>query len=545
MRRGTVPWRMTMKDKTKFRIFWALMFAGALLVLSQRGYSDGDDAFFYRYSHEMGFLEYLGWRYETWVGRMGGEAMVYLTFRLGLWFWRVVNALMLVLLPMGILRLAAQTTGVLSGDGSTAQTTGVLSGDGSTAQTAGRCGPGKAYRAAGLSAAVTAVAGYFLMNFMTLGYAAVWVNGSIFYTWSFTCGVWALVPFAELVFAEPARKASPGRFLYSIPCAALAAMSVEQMGAVLLVFEVLAVLFVWWKRRRVKPLYLIQTVVTLAAFAVLFLSPGNELRVASEIAHWMPEYETMAFGQHLFITLHWMISSFANENRLFLCAIWIVGGILLVRRRMAGTPQGNDGGTPGRADIAGQTAGTVAGTPQRDAGRADIAGQTAGTVAGKLRPADMIFLGNAAVFTTAALLSCAGVTLFSDLGMQYIGIASRIEQVPSLASMDGRRLFAMGWWIAALLFTLVFLWRVSARRITVSLAYLAGLASEAILFFSPTMYASGARVYYLTDLLFLYVILASGLEIPEKTWRDRAFGIVTFLGICNFAVQARDFLAWM
>ena len=511
MRRGTVPWRMTMKDKTKFRIFWVLMFAGALLVLSQRGYSDGDDAFFYRYSHEMGFLEYLGWRYETWVGRMGGEAMVYLTFRLGLWFWRVVNALMLVLLPMGILRLAAQTTGVLSGDGS-------------MAKTSGGCAPGKAYCAAGLSAAVTAVAGYFLMNFMTLGYAAVWVNGSIFYTWSFTCGVWALVPFAELVFAEPARKASPGRFLYSIPCAALAAMSVEQMGAVLLVFEVLAVLFVWWKRRRVKPLYLIQTVVTLAAFAVLFLSPGNELRVASEIAHWMPEYETMAFGQHLFITLHWMISSFANENKLFLCAIWIVGGILLVRRRMTGTPQGNDGGTPGRADIA---------------------GQTAGTVAGKLRPADMIFLGLAAVFTAAALLSCAGVTLFSDLGMQYIGIASRIEQVPSLASMDGRRLFAMGWWIAALLFTLVFLWRVSARRITVSLAYLAGLASEAILFFSPTMYASGARVYYLTDLLFLYVILASGLEIPEKTWRDGAFGVVTILGICNFAVQARDFLAWM
>ena len=32
------------------------------------------------------------------------------------------------------------------------------------------------------------------------------------------------------------------------------------------------------------------------------------------------------------------------------------------------------------------------------------------------------------------------------------------------------------------------------------LAYLAGIASEAIMYCSPTMYASGARVYYLTDL---------------------------------------------
>ena len=100
-----------MKEVWKKVIFWALMFFGALLILSQIGYSDGDDAFFYQYSHEMGFFEYLGWRYETWVGRLCGEAMVYLTFRMGPWFWRVVNALMLVLLPLGVLTLAAKAGG--------------------------------------------------------------------------------------------------------------------------------------------------------------------------------------------------------------------------------------------------------------------------------------------------------------------------------------------------------------------------------------------------------------------------------------------------
>jgi len=81
-----------MSKKYKVWIFWALMLIGALLVVSQSSYSDGDDAFFYQYTNSMGFGEYLSWRYQTWVGRMSGEAFVYLAFRLGLGFWRVVNA---------------------------------------------------------------------------------------------------------------------------------------------------------------------------------------------------------------------------------------------------------------------------------------------------------------------------------------------------------------------------------------------------------------------------------------------------------------------
>ena len=65
------------------------------------------------------------------------------------------------------------------------------------------------------------------------------------------------------------------------------------------------------------------------------------------------------------------------------------------------------------------------------------------------------------------------------------------------------------------------------------LAYLAGIASEAIMYCSPTMYASGARVYYLTDLLYLFIILTLAFSLKRSagemdsmwdcSWR--AFGI--------------------
>ena len=92
-------------------VFWCFLAVGIFLILSNVQMSDGDDTYFYHYSTTMGFFEYLSWRYQTWVGRMAAEALVYLTFNLGLGFWRVADAVMLVLLPAGILRLGCKVAG--------------------------------------------------------------------------------------------------------------------------------------------------------------------------------------------------------------------------------------------------------------------------------------------------------------------------------------------------------------------------------------------------------------------------------------------------
>lgn len=468
------------------------MFVGALLAVSQSGYSDGDDAFFYQYTHSMGFLEYLSWRYETWVGRMAAEALVYLTFSLGLPFWRVVNAFMLVLLPMGILCLAAKAARIPEGSLLTWK------------EKKPAC-PSENILELGIGAQLAAVSGYFLMSVMTVGYAALWVNGSIFYSWCFTCAIWALIPFADFVFAEEPAVGSGNRirfekcgrigwkrFLYTIPCAIIGAMSIEQMGAVLVVFEILTVLYGILKWRKVNAPVVVQTAVTIAAFAILFAAPGNEVRVASEVTNWMPEYETMPLGQHLFITAHWLLSSFANENKLFLCGIWVVGIVLLMRRKSP-------------------------------------------------RVSDWIFAGIAVVFTVVALLPYVGVNVLSDFGMQYINSAACVYPVPTFAVMTGRVLFAMVWWTAALIFTFAFLWKASGCQIALLLAYLAGIASEMIMFFSPTMYASGARVFYLTDLLYLFVILALILGVRNRRIQNILYGVLAVCGVWNIVSQAIGF----
>ena len=260
------------------------------------------------------------------------------------------------------------------------------------------------------------------------------------------------------------------------------------MSAVLLTFEVLAVAALFLRHKKVHPLLLVQTLATAVAFVILFSAPGNEIRVASEIANWMPEYETMPFGQHVFITIHWLLSSFANENKLFLCGIWVVGILLLLQQEQK-------------------------------------------------KKRDWIALGIAAVFTLAALLPYAGFDLLSDMGMQYINIEACVYQVPSMAVMTREVILAMIWWAAALLFTLPFLWRVSKKHITLMLAYLAGIASEAIMYCSPTMYASGARVYYLTDLLYLFIILTLAFSLKKKRWRNGFYVGLLVAGVWNLVWQ--------
>lgn len=449
--------------------FWCLMGAGIFGILSRMGYSDGDDVFFHYYSTSMGFFEYLCWRYQTWVGRMAGEALVYLTFNLGLWFWRVVNAVMIVLLPAGILRLSCKAAGYKDYYEYVAKQQSSHKIFWST-----------------LRYPVFLAAGYLLMSVMTLGYSAVWVNGSIFYTWTFTAGVWAMMPLCDIAFETGAF--SKKQLIYAIPCSVIAAMSIEQMGAVLIAFEVLTILCILLRKQKMDITIIIQFIITAAAFIFLFLAPGNAIRVESEIVNWMPKYREMTFGSHFFMTVQWILSSFANESKDFFIGIWLVGILFLQEQK-------------------------------------------------ENSKSKAVYQAIAALFTAAALLPYAGFYGLSEMGLGGMNIEECITELPGWQSMTAQNKAAFFWWFFAVLFTLIFLWKITEHSVFISMVYLGGIASEAVLFFSPTIYASGARVYYLTDLMYLFVILWLLMRIRSEKKKNGFVIAMLVLGVVNFISQ--------
>lgn len=435
-------------------------------------YSDGDDAFFAEVTSTRSYFEYLKYRYETWTGRMGGESLVYLVFRLGgIWFWRIVNSLMVVALPLLLLNLSAITRGFCLFN----------------CCCKGNPSQNHLCNWEIIRLLLVVFSGYLLMDVMTFGHSAVWVNGSIFYTWCIVCGLLSVLPAVKYFYGLRFEK---WEFAYAIPLGVVAAMSIEQIGAVLFAFVVAVLFGGLLQKKKLNAWLLLQAIAILASMLVLFLAPGNDLRTAISYEEWVPpEFIRLSVGEHLFLTYQWLISSFANEGRLFFLCIWFLGSLLLLQDKNASKR--------------------------------------------------LIWIVPAVIFSVVALLPFVTVCVLSNVGLAYIDPAVKLEVLPSWEAMSFANVAALATWTLATVFTIPFLWKVSKSSM-VLLVFAAAIASECVMYFSPTIYASGERVYYMTSLLFIFIMIQFLLKLKSEKMKNLFTVVIVVLGMLNLLTQAAE-----
>lgn len=472
MTEKVVEWK-----KVHIVMLLSLVFIGSLAVLSFIGYSDGDDTFFLEYCGSMGLWEYLKWRYETWTGRMISEALMHIFFNADLWVWRVVNAGMLVALPVALTALKQKVLGRKS------ERSGSLK------------------YGSWLVGLLLALLCYAFFDIKAFGYSAIWITGSMNYLWPMVCGIVSLGIVAETAFGT--EEVTTFKYVIAWLCAVIAAMSSEQMGAVLLAFEIACIAEKVWKKKKVRMKFIILAGVTFGAFLLSSLAPGNALRVVSAIEHNMPQFEQLTLGERFFILVQWLISSFANENVVFLIGIWSVGILLLVIRLKTGNLTHKEA--------------------LRTKGYAIVAG----------------------VFLCVAVAGKCGVTRLNDMGINLAEMTGLIEQVPQVTEMSMLQWRALVWWFFAMLFTLFFLWEVSREKLLVTLTYMGAVASEVILIFSPTIYSSGERVFFLAGLMLMFIIMMLYEALPKGKVRVYYVSLLVLLGIGNLVLQAGELLTMM
>lgn len=400
---------------------------------------------------------------------MTSEAMTYIAFYFGKTFWQFANAAMLTLLPAGLVHIVKKMAE-----------------------------PMTERRSFFLSLAVCLT--ILSLGIEVIGYGGFWITGSTFYLWSIVAGIWAAMPFVELAYG----KSVPARMLlYAIPCGFIAAMGQEQIAAVVIAFGILAIVCYFYRERRIAWLPVLEVVIMIAALLALFISPGTTARTQAEVEQWMPQYATMSLGNHIFITVQWMLSSFANEGKMLFCLIWVLGAWLLVKKG-------------------------------RERQGARLASALPAVVA--------------IIFAVAALLPYFGIHVFSEMGMGVTDITQCVSQVATPTSVSGQNWLAMIWWLAAVVFTVVLLWKLEERlldKVTMGLMVLAACASEAIMFFSPTMYASGARVYFMAQILLWLAVGRLGEKLLERSNGWLLIGIIGVAGVANFISGAAIMLQYI
>ncbi len=451
------------KCKWLERTCYCVFFLAAFFLCRIIKYSDGDDAYFYEMAHSMGFFEYLKMRYITWEGRMTSEAMTYISMYLGKSFWNVANAGMLTLLVGGLIKVIKKISVQMEPQKEAALTffmcTGIL-----------------------------------MMGVPVIGYAGFWITGSTFYLWSVVAGIWAAIPITELAFSP--QEVSWKSYLYAIPCGFIASMGLEQIAAVVITFGALAIIYHFYKEKKIHILTAIEIVIMIAGLVLLFITPGTSARGGQEL-EWMPEFDTMSVPHHIFITLQWILSSFANYHKVLVSAVLLLAMIFYLSYNQ------------------------------------------------KKQKNKMVVTVLTAAGVISVWISLFGSSLFSELGM---GVPEGMEPViktATLSSLSGSELFACIWQVILLVLMGVLLWKTGETLLEKSvmlLILLASIASAAVMYFSPTMYVSGPRVMFVTAVLLWILTGILFDKIRSDKVQALITGYVAVAGIVNVVVYAIDFI---
>lgn len=335
----------------------------------------------------------------------------------------------------------------------------------------------------------------FLCGMMYLLYpfvfssAVIWTTGSFNYLWPVTAFVYALYPFYRRESWPKGRGAVP--FLGICFAGAFAAY-MEQTLAVLVVFGLFSILFsLFQKKKQSWKLYVLYGVI-LVNGAVSLTTPGVAIRRATEL-HWYPNFPAVSTIQKLYEGMNW------THTHVLICSSYLIvflTAMLYVLYRKRGT------------------------LPRL------IAGIPALYCLLRVIPFQALFsrILNYHHGYENELGADHPVKQALDIGAEldkllysfYNYNEQSTQWYRFLPSVIGLFVLLL---IAILLLTAL---RKKENGIHCAILFCGALASGYVLFLSPTIYASGSRIFFTGDILLLLVLGTLLKEVLDTTgWLEK------------------------
>jgi hypothetical protein len=159
---------------------------------------------------------------------------------------------------------------------------------------------------------------YFLVSLLTFGYFSknvlsssfFWSTGSLNYLWPIALGLIAMIPYSDYVREE--KTINWGKTAFFVLIAFLSAISNEQVALCMSAFAILTHIFLFINHKTQNIKLLIITFIVLLGTAILLLAPGNSLRWVAEVERWYPGFDKFSLKDHLYIGAIWIF------NKLFI-----------------------------------------------------------------------------------------------------------------------------------------------------------------------------------------------------------------------------------
>ncbi len=149
---------------------------------------------------------------------------------------------------------------------------------------------------------------FYLIPLPVLSSGVFWITGSFSNLFGVTGCLIFLWPFLCALFGK---EVSGGQIAFSLVCGIYAG-NLEQTSAVQLVFSSVVILFLRWKGRKLPKPLLCLWAAALFSFAILLLLPYNRSRLDASVAMYMPEFGSLSAAGKLFQGLVFLYSRLSN-----------------------------------------------------------------------------------------------------------------------------------------------------------------------------------------------------------------------------------------
>ena len=328
----------------------------------------------------------------------------------------------------------------------------------------------------------------FLVNRNVLEEGMFWATGSINYLWPCACLLIALVPFARLAGGDAVVK--PVELVFAVPAVCYASFQ-EQTATVLVCFMIVTQITYFYRMREINLAGFIMCVLAIFNTLLLLVAPGNTIRYAKEIERFNPDFNTFTVAEKLYegsnytLLNHWFYDSYKPFLIVTLLTLYLTMRLELSRRIKL-----------------------LAALPVLYLVICLVAARGLGNSYGRLL--------NLAIYESGGSLSPMAGTLDYALAPLPIVIGVLVLLMPPVVWLQLKE---------------------PVRCVLLALFYGAALCSSFVMSIFPTMYASGYRIFFLSNILMVMVgLMLFGMVLDSLKMIPRWF-IACYAGFAAMAVN--------
>jgi len=273
------------------KIFIIFFIISLIFSLSSNFKDGGDDLFYKTASLNSSLPSFINQRYFNWTGRVTSETLAYLFNNSLEFLWPIINAAMMTFLSIIIFNYTNLLAKIKDNKKS-------------------------------LLAIITCLT-FLLIEKSVIDPSFLWKTGSLNYLWPVTMGLIAFYPFLLSI----KNKLNKVNYLFYFLISLIASISMEQMSVALYFGLITYFIYMFINKKKIPLIIYLITFNILIGSMILFLAPGNQVRLQAEANHNFPGFLSLSLFNRISISIYWFLNKIINTCSLSLAAIYLVLGI--------------------------------------------------------------------------------------------------------------------------------------------------------------------------------------------------------------------------